>query len=144
VFQPFAGQGYPLQGTRLGIVPPNEIEDLLQNFLRVTYHRVIPVLMRDKLPTLSHLQFAVLDALGTGVLKGRQLRRELASSGINKSGPGFYQLMARLEEGKLVDGWIDQKIVDGQIIKERFYKVTGEGFRAKRASERFYESCPTQ
>jgi hypothetical protein len=92
-------------------------------------------------PPLSALQFAVLDTLGTVELSGKQLRSNLAAErAIKKSGPSFYQLMARLEEAKLVEGRIDQKIVDGQIIKERFYKVTGEGCRAVQATARFYQS----
>ena len=92
-------------------------------------------------PPLSALQFAVLDTLGTVELSGKQLRGNLAAErGIKKSGPSFYQLMARLEEAKLVEGRIDQKIVDGQIIKERFYKVTGEGSRAVHATAHFYQS----
>lgn len=99
---------------------------------------VISPPMSDNLPPLSHLQFAVLDALGTCTMAGKQLRETLAANGIKKSGPSFYQLMARLEEAKLVEGRTDQKIVDGQIIKERFYKVTGEGSRAMRDTARFY------
>jgi DNA-binding PadR family transcriptional regulator len=96
--------------------------------------------MSDNLPPLSHLQFAVLDVLGTNTMAGKHLRENLAANGIKKSGPSFYQLMARLEEAKLVEGRIDQKIVDSQIIKERFYKVTGEGSRALQAQARFYQS----
>lgn len=102
--------------------------------------RVISLLMSDNLPPLSHLQFAVLDALGTNTMAGKQLRENLAANGIKKSGPSFYQLMARLEEAKLLEGRTDQKIVDGQIIKERFYRVTGEGSRAMNATARFYQS----
>jgi hypothetical protein len=92
------------------------------------------------LPPLSHLQFAVLDALGSVTLTGKQVRGSLAEIGIKKSGPSFYQLMARLEESKMVQGWYDQKIVDGQIIKERHYRITGDGKRAVQVTARFYQN----
>jgi hypothetical protein len=94
--------------------------------------------MADNLPELSHLQFAVLSELGSSDMSGRQLREQLAKSGIRKSGPNFYQMMARLEEARFVKGWYDQKIVEGQIIKERKYRILGDGISAMRRTEKFY------
>jgi len=48
--------------------------------------------------------------------------------------------MARLEEAKFVEGEYSQKIVEGQIIKERFYRVTGNGERALRQTLQFYQN----
>ena len=93
-----------------------------------------------KLPPLSHLQVLVLECLGTGKLSGRELRAELANNGTKKSGPAFYQLMARLEEAGFVEGEKSQKIIEGQIIRERFYRISAAGARAKRETYRFYES----
>ena len=94
---------------------------------------------RDNIPELSHLQFAVLEALGSAELSGRDLRQKLTETGINKSGPAFYQMMARLEEAKFVKGWYDQKIIDAQIIKERRYKITSDGAKAVFDAYRFYQ-----
>ncbi len=91
-----------------------------------------------KLPELSHLRILVLDCLGTNKITGRELRKLLAAKGSKKSGPAFYQLMARLEEADFVEGDYVQKIVEGQIIKERWYRITGEGQKAKAAAEQFY------
>jgi DNA-binding PadR family transcriptional regulator len=91
-----------------------------------------------KIPDLSHLQMLVLESLGPQKRSGRDLRQRLAQSGIKRSGPAFYQLMARLEEAGLVEGEYSQKIVEGQIIKERWYRVTGEGARAARHTRDFY------
>jgi len=91
-----------------------------------------------KIPDLSHLQMLVLECLGTQKHSGRELRQRLAQSGSKKSGPAFYQLMARLEEAGLVEGEYSQKIVEKQIIKERWYRVTGEGARAARRTLDFY------
>jgi DNA-binding PadR family transcriptional regulator len=93
-----------------------------------------------KVPVLSHLQFLVLDVLGTQELSGRELRKCLSEHGLKKSGPAFYQLMARLENVKYVEGWYNQEVIDGQIIKERHYKVLGNGARALRDTVKFYES----
>ncbi len=84
----------------------------------------------DNLPELSHLQFAILDVLGTATMKGKELRAQLTERGIRKSGPTFYRLMARLEESKFVSAETTQEIIEGQIIKERQYKITGLGERA--------------
>ncbi len=91
-----------------------------------------------KIPDLSHLQMLVLECLGAQKRSGRELRQRLAQSGSKKSGPAFYQLMARLEEAGLVEGEYSQKIVEKQIIKERWYRVTGEGARAARRTRDFY------
>lgn len=93
---------------------------------------------RETLPELSHLQFAVLEVLGTAEMSGKDLRIGLGGLGLKKSGPAFYQMMARLEEAKFVDGWYNQQIIDGQIIKERQYKITGHGIRALNQAKRFY------
>jgi DNA-binding PadR family transcriptional regulator len=91
-------------------------------------------------PQLSHLQALVLDCLGAGVLSGRALRERMAEAGVRKSGPAFYQAMARLEEAGFVKGSYTQKIVEAQIIKEREYELTGEGERALRDTVAFYAS----
>src|SRR5947209_3715754 len=90
------------------------------------------------IPDLTHLQFLVLAALMDGEQAGRYVREKLARAGHKKSGPAFYQFMARLEESGLVEGHYDQKIVEGQIIKERVYKVTGHGIHAWEDVRNFY------
>jgi len=95
-------------------------------------------LTRESLPELSHLQFAVLEVLGTAQMRGKDLRTGLSELGIKKSGPAFYQMMARLEEAKFVAGCYNQEIIDGQIIKERQYRVTGDGICALNQTKKFY------
>ena len=92
-----------------------------------------------KLPPLSHLQFAVLSCLGPHKISGRELRALLAKEKIRKSAPSFYQLMSRLEDAKFVHGEYVNKVVEGQTIKERFYRLTGEGDRARREQIEFYQ-----
>ncbi len=82
-------------------------------------------------PPLPHLQFAVLGVLGAGELPGREIRSELADLGVDKSGPAFYRLMARLEESGLVEGWYEQEVVSGQMLRERRYRATAEGLTAR-------------
>jgi len=84
------------------------------------------------------LQFLVLASLFDGEQSGRFLRQKLAENGERKSGPAFYQMMARLEDAGLVRGHYDQKIVEGQIIKERHYRITGTGTKACRRAYQFY------
>lgn len=80
-----------------------------------------------KMPAITHLQFLLLAALSQRPKTGRELREDLMKASIRKSGPAFYQMMARMEAGDLVNGWYSQTIVDGQIIKERNYKIMPKG-----------------
>src|SRR5215469_7157957 len=100
--------------------------------------------MQDRLPELSHLQFAVLEVLGTAQKSGKDLRTGLSELGIKKSGPAFYQMMARLEEAKFVEGRYTQEVIEGQIIKERQYRITGTGIRALNDTKKFYHGKTRQ
>ena len=89
-------------------------------------------------PELTHLQFLVISKLLNGECSGRNLREQLAKSKVKKSGPAFYQMMARLEDANLVEGWYDEKVVEGQMIRERKYKLKGHGRTAYDRIVRFY------
>jgi len=69
------------------------------------------------IPRLSHLQFLVVGLLRGRTLPGREIRDGLEQLDVRKSGPAFYQLMSRLEDGGLVTGQYHQEIVSGQIIR---------------------------
>ena len=90
------------------------------------------------LPDITHLQFSVLAILRNSEQSGRTVRDQLKDMGMRRSGPAFYQLMSRLEEADLLVGRYDQKIIDGQIIKERFYSLTNAGAVAWEATRDFY------
>ena len=77
---------------------------------------------QGRIPEITHLQFLVLGMLRSDARLGREIRRDLARHGARRSGPAFYQMMARLEDAGLIDGEYDQKVVRGQIIKERRYE----------------------
>jgi DNA-binding PadR family transcriptional regulator len=96
--------------------------------------------MSRGLPSITHLQFLILEALAAGEQAGRDLRALLATHGIRNSAPAFYQMMARLEAARLVDGRYDQRVVHGQLLKERRYKVLPEGRRALAETRNFYLS----
>ena len=94
---------------------------------------------RKSLPALTHLQFLVLGVLRADEQPGRVVRRALASFGVRRSAPAFYQLMSRLEKAKLVEGWYEQIIVHDQAVTERRYRITPEGTRLWGQAQRFYE-----
>jgi DNA-binding PadR family transcriptional regulator len=85
------------------------------------------IIIMNKVPSITALQFAVLGVLTNGEISGQELRDELSKRGISKSGPAFYQIMARLEDAKFVEGCYVQTVIDGQPIKERRYKLTAKG-----------------
>ena len=90
------------------------------------------------LPTITHLQFLVLSRLAQGEQAGRHLRKLLARHGAKRTSPAFYQMMARLEDATLVTGHYTQQVIDGQLIKERHYRVTAAGRRACERTRAFY------
>jgi DNA-binding PadR family transcriptional regulator len=92
----------------------------------------------SQVPTLSHLQFLVLSRLRVGPATGREVRHQLEQHAVRKSGPAFYQLMARMEDAGVVKGWYQQQIVDSQIIRERHYEITAQGQSAWKTSSDFY------
>lgn len=91
-------------------------------------------------PVLTDLQFLVLLALLDGRSTGRSIRSELARSGINRSGPAFYQMMARLERAEFVVGSYHSKVIDGQIIRQRKYRLTVGGRQAYIEKKSFIQS----
>ena len=66
------------------------------------------------------------------------IRAALEHLGVQQSGPAFYQLMARLEDADYVDGWYEQEIVAGQIIRQRHYRITRSGSTARAEIRHFY------
>lgn len=91
-------------------------------------------------PRLSNLQFLVLGTLLQGPRPGREIREALRRFGVKRSGPGFYQLMARLEEASFIEGSYNQKIVEGQIIRERAYRLRAPGRTAWNQCRKFNET----
>ena len=94
---------------------------------------------KPTLPVLTHLQFLVLGVLRGGGQPGRALRSALAAFGVRRTGPAFYQLMARMEKERLVDGWYEQITVNDQAVTERHYRITSEGTRRWNEARVFYE-----
>lgn len=94
--------------------------------------------MQDRLPSLTHLQFLVLSALASGEQPGRAVRETLATYGISRTAPAFYQMMARLERDGLVEGWYGQVETAVQAHTERRYRATAEGMKAWHTSCAFY------
>jgi DNA-binding PadR family transcriptional regulator len=99
---------------------------------------------RQRIPEITHLQFLVLGMLRGGERPGRSVRRTLARHGIARTGPAFYQMMARLEDSGWIDGFYTQEIVDAQIIKERRYRVKPAGVRAWNSTRDFYASVSSR
>ena len=91
------------------------------------------------LPALTHLQCLVLGVLRADEQPGRVLRQALASYGVRRSGPAFYQLMSRIERAGLVEGWYERVTVGDQAVTERRYRITRDGTRQWAAARTFYE-----
>jgi DNA-binding PadR family transcriptional regulator len=94
---------------------------------------------KPTLPSLTHLQFLVLGVLRSEEQSGRLIRQALAAYGVKRSGPAFYQLMARLEKASLVEGWYEQIPAGDQTVTERRYRITPEGGRLWARAQAFYQ-----
>src|SRR4051812_41683827 len=83
--------------------------------------------MSHRIPRITHMQFLVLGLLRAHEQPGRVLREALAAHGAKRSAPAFYQLMARLERDRLVDGWYEQVTAGDQSVTERRYRLRPAG-----------------
>ena len=99
---------------------------------------------KPALPSLTHLQFLVLGVLRTDEQSGRVIRQALHAYGIRRSGPAFYQLMARLERDRLVDGWYEQVVAGDQSVTERRYRLRPAGAKLWAEARDFYTAVIAQ
>jgi DNA-binding PadR family transcriptional regulator len=97
-----------------------------------------------RLPTITHLQFLVLGLLREREQPGRVIRETLAAHGVRRSAPAFYQLMARLERDRLVDGWYEQVSAGDQAVTERRYRLRPAGAKHWAEARDFYTSLIAQ
>ena len=95
-------------------------------------------------PEITHLQFLVLANLIDSDESGPELRDRLAKQGEARTGPAFYQLMARLEEAGYVEGWYDEANPKGFAIPPRHYRITAVGRTAWERTVSFYEEQKAQ
>lgn len=90
-------------------------------------------------PDITHLQFLVLEILGSQERSGRVVRDKLTENGEAKTQAAFYQMMARLEDARMVEGSYRPVKVAGHVVQERWYKITGAGRKAYGATLDFYQ-----
>lgn len=91
-------------------------------------------------PRMTPLQFAILTLISTEI-KGEELRNKLKKFyGIEEFGPKFYQLMDRLETLRWISSRFEQKVINGQIMREKFYRITEHGLLALVATREFYNA----
>ncbi len=92
------------------------------------------------LPAISHLPFLALGVLTAAAQPGRVIRDAATEWGVKSSAAAFYQLMARLERDRLVEGWYEQVRVGDQTVTERHCRITPHGARACQQALEFYAS----
>src|SRR5262245_30552998 len=95
---------------------------------------------KRRLPDLTHLQFLVLGVLHGGEQPGRVIRDALTEYGVRRSAAAFYQLMARLERDRLVEGSYGAIVVGDQSVTERRYRITPGGAKLWAETRTFYEA----
>ena len=97
-----------------------------------------------RIPKITHLQFLVLGLLRDAEQPGRVIREALAAHGVRRSAPAFYQLMARLERDRLVDGWYEQVSAGDQAVTERRYRLRPAGAKLWTEARDFYSTLIAQ
>jgi DNA-binding PadR family transcriptional regulator len=95
-------------------------------------------MQKRPIPKITHLQFLVLGLLREREQPGRVIRETLAAHGVKRSAPAFYQLMARLERDRLVDGWYEQVSAGDQTVTERRYRLRPAGAKLWTEARDFY------
>jgi hypothetical protein len=93
-----------------------------------------------QVPDATHLQFLVLSVLRGGEQPGRVVRQVLAEHGARRTAAAFYQLMARLENDRLVIGAYAPVLVGDQTVMERRYRITSAGLKVWDHTRAFYLS----
>lgn len=97
--------------------------------------------MQDRLPGITHLQFLVLGLLQDQEQAGRQIREVLLRYGVRSTSAAFYQMMARLERDRLIEGWYEQITIGDQAVTERRYRIRPPGGRLWREARAFYAAA---
>ena len=83
------------------------------------------------IPSLTLPQCNALDILAeAGELSGRQMHQSLTDRGDKKTGPNFYLFMNRLIKSGHVSHRFETKVIDGQTLREKYYKITPDGEQA--------------
>ncbi len=94
--------------------------------------------MGDVLPSISHLQFAVLDTLSRSTLSGKAIRDELACLGKMYQPAAFSGLMVRLVRDGFVRSEVDNSASSRHGLPEKCYFITDAGISAWKITLEFY------
>jgi len=89
------------------------------------------------IPSITTLQGLTIQLISKTEIRGRELRELLEKNGAKMSSPAFYQMMARLEENGFIGGRYVTKRLEGNTIKERWYKAHVKGQRALEGLQAF-------
>jgi hypothetical protein len=103
------------------------------------------------LPILTVLQSLILTILfdafsrsehgvGDGEISGLALRGELKERKVLSSGPAFYQCMSRLVDAGFVVDRYESVEINRQKLREKRYRITGEGIEALTEYNTFHAS----
>ena len=93
-----------------------------------------------QIPTLTHLQFLVIDLLCSHAkeMSSPQVQGALSALGLEQRGPKFYQLMTRLAESGMIISFTQSFDIAGSEVQRTFYKATKQGIVAWRLTRAFY------
>ena len=93
---------------------------------------------RRGLPRLTALQFLVVGLLLGETKTAKQVRQKLGERGVRLARPSLYRAISRLERAKWLEGTLRRSVIEGQVRREREYRVTVKGLIAWRRTRRFY------
>ena len=92
------------------------------------------------IPTVTHIQFVVLDILQSGKwVSAHRVRTALKSFGDSRQGPAFYQLMQRMVKDGFIKHEVRLMAVDDCMpVARTYYKILASGLNAWRETIVFY------
>ena len=95
-----------------------------------------------QLPTLTALQFLVLDLLSSEStsVSAHHLKRGLAPLASSYDGPKFYQLMGRLVRDGLISSEARSISTPGGTVERTFYATTERGYMTMTLARTFYRT----
>ena len=78
----------------------------------------------EKAENDAEIRKDVVEMLGTSSMSGRDLRDSLWKPRALTMGlVNFYHRMAQLEDAGVIEGWYQTEVIDGQSVRQRWYRV---------------------
>lgn len=109
----------------------DELAAIKQNILRAPHSKLAECTGQTaSTPEVTGLEAAILRIISGGERSANEIRKHLRDGDVSKTRADFYELMGRMEEDSLIDGFYVDLDIGLSKSKERRYRITSMGKRA--------------